>query len=245
VDSVTALLVRDPSGVERLVTLGARAVTIGREVGCDVRLESQYVSQRHARIEQQTAGAVLVDLDSLNGCFVNERRIRNAVPISAGDVIGIADVSIRCLARLTIAPATQRYDRRLIHPAPPPAETLIAGGHEGTGAAPASTARGRRHPADALRVLTRTHEVWLGQSPPVKRLSAQEFKLLEYLYDHRDRVCTRQELGDGIWTADNWDLNMLYRLIHRLKDKIEPEGAGAEKPRYVQTVPQIGYRLTP
>ncbi len=57
-------------------------------------------------------------------------------------------------------------------------------------------------------------------------------------YEHRDRVCTRQELGDAIWGAGNWDPNML----HRLKEKVEPD---PEKPRYVQTIPWVGYRVTP
>ena len=32
------------------------------------------------------------------------------------------------------------------------------------------------------------------------------------------------------------------QLVHRLKEKLEPEPA---KPRYLQTVPWVGYRLTP
>ncbi|MGH2353957.1 MAG: winged helix-turn-helix domain-containing protein, partial [Chloroflexota bacterium] len=59
---------------------------------------------------------------------------------------------------------------------------------------------------------------------------------------HRDRVCVRQELGDAIWGAHNWDPNMLHRLVYRLKEKLEPN---PERPRYVQTVPWVGYRLTP
>ena len=52
---------------------------------------------------------------------------------------------------------------------------------------------------------------------------------------------TRRELGDAIWGRDQWDPNMLHRLVHRLKEKIEPN---PDKPRYVQTVPWVGYRLT-
>jgi DNA-binding response OmpR family regulator len=35
---------------------------------------------------------------------------------------------------------------------------------------------------------------------------------------------------------------MLHRLVHRLKEKIEPT---PEKTRYIQTVPWVGYRVTP
>jgi DNA-binding response OmpR family regulator len=96
--------------------------------------------------------------------------------------------------------------------------------------------------ADTLRVDANTYEVLVAGQPLARRLSAQEFQLLSYLFEHRQRVCTRQELGDAIWGRDRWDPNMLHRLVHRLKEKLEPT---PDKPRYVQTVPWIGYRVTP
>jgi DNA-binding response OmpR family regulator len=101
-----------------------------------------------------------------------------------------------------------------------------------------------RPEADVLRVDPKLYEVWLGRNRPRRRLSAQEFQLLRHLYEHRERVCLRRELGDAVWGADNWDINMLHRLVSRLKEKIEPD-PDADQPRYVQTVPQIGYRVTP
>ena len=190
VDRVTALLVKDQSGVERLIALPAEAVTIGRKVGCGIRLESPYVSRQHARIEQKAAGTVLVDLDSENGCFVNDRRVRTAVPLSAGDVIGIADVSIRCLAQLSVPPPTQRYERSLVRPAQMEGDeaTRATGANETPPAAAAPPksaapqARAGKRAAAVLRVQARTHEVWLGPAPPEKHLSAQDFKLPAYLY---------------------------------------------------------------
>jgi DNA-binding response OmpR family regulator len=85
------------------------------------------------------------------------------------------------------------------------------------------------------------YEVWIGPRRLDRRLSAQEFELLRYLYERTDRVCTRRELGDAIWDEGNWDANMLHRLVHRLKEKLEPK---PDSRRYVQTVPQVGYRLT-
>ena len=35
---------------------------------------------------------------------------------------------------------------------------------------------------------------------------------------------------------------MLHRLVSRLKEKVEP---APERPRYIQTVPWVSYRLTP
>ena len=97
------------------------------------------------------------------------------------------------------------------------------------------------HGADRLCVDAQLHEVRIGARRLERRLSAQEFELLRYLYEHHERVCSRRELGDMIWGDGNWDPNMLHRLVHRLKAKVEPR---PETPCYVQTVPQIGYRLT-
>ncbi len=85
-----------------------------------------------------------------------------------------------------------------------------------------------------------THEVLLGRTPIRPRLSRLEFRLLSLLHEAGGAVCGRTELGDSIWGSDQWDLNMLHRLIHRLKEKIEPS---PEQPRYIVTVSGVGYRL--
>ena len=65
---------------------------------------------------------------------------------------------------------------------------------------------------------------------------------MHYLYEHAGRVCTRQELGDAVWGRDRWDAAMLYRLVRRVKEKLEPQPA---HPRYLRNVPGFGYRLAP
>ncbi|MGH2354808.1 MAG: winged helix-turn-helix domain-containing protein, partial [Chloroflexota bacterium] len=97
-------------------------------------------------------------------------------------------------------------------------------------------------PGGALRVDSQTYSVWRGAQPLPRPLSAQEFALVRYLYERCERVCARRELGDAIWGAGAWDPNMLHRLVRRVKEKLEPQ---PNRPRYLQTVPGIGYRLTP
>ena len=65
------------------------SVVVGREPGaCDVLLESDLISRRHARVEAGAGGRVeIVDLDSSNGTFVNGRRV-GRVLLSDGDRIG-------------------------------------------------------------------------------------------------------------------------------------------------------------
>lgn len=49
--------------------------TIGTSADCDVVLTDQYMSSRHATINYEEKSFTLVDLDSTNGSYVNERRI--------------------------------------------------------------------------------------------------------------------------------------------------------------------------
>lgn len=212
-DKVQTLVVKDPSGRERVVPLDRDVITLGRDLSCTIRLDSPYVSRQHARIELHDGNLVLVDLGSRNGSLVNGARVEGSVGLHAGDVVTIADTTIECLGEGPLDGTTRTF-----------------------------MAPKREPPADLLRVDAQAHQVWVGDSQHERRLSAQEFELLRYLYEHRDRVCTRQELGDAIWGAGNWDPNMLHRLVHRLKEKVEPN---PEKPRYVQTVPWVGYRVTP
>jgi DNA-binding response OmpR family regulator len=67
-----------------------------------------------------------------------------------------------------------------------------------------------------------------------------EFRLIALLHEAEGAVRERDQLGDAIWGEGQWDLNMLHRLVHRLKEKIEPT---IDKPRYIITVAGVGYRL--
>jgi hypothetical protein len=97
-----------------------------------------------------------------------------------------------------------------------------------------------RLPSSPLTVDESTHEVLIGTAPVRPRLSRLEFRLLALLHDAGGAICHRTELGDAVWGSGQWDVNMLHRLVHRLKEKIEPS---PEQPRYVITVPGVGYRL--
>ena len=213
-EPIRTILIRDTSGHERAVPVDQPVLTIGREPASTIRIDSLYVSRKHARIEQQGEQVVLVDLGSANGTALNGRRVQGTTELSPGDLVTIGDVTLECLAEDMADGRTRTLMAR--KPAPPP-------------------------PPDLLRVDPQAYEVYLGEQKLERRLSNQEFELLSYLYTNRDRVCQRQELGDAIWGQGNWDPNMLHRLVHRLKEKLEPN---PEKPRYVQTVPWVGYRLT-
>jgi len=69
--------------------LAAPAVMIGREPSSDVFLDDVTVSRRHAEVEVGERGVVLRDLGSLNGTYVNRRRIEGDEPLESGDEIQI------------------------------------------------------------------------------------------------------------------------------------------------------------
>jgi pSer/pThr/pTyr-binding forkhead associated (FHA) protein len=64
--------------------------TIGRE-GCDVILPDPEVSRRHARLGGEASLPAIDDLGSLNGTFVNDRRIDATTALRAGDVVRLGN----------------------------------------------------------------------------------------------------------------------------------------------------------
>ncbi len=91
-----------------------------------------------------------------------------------------------------------------------------------------------------IRVDVRTWEVWVEGRSLKEKLSPLEFKLLAYLCSHPDAVSTRDELGAELWGEGAYTHEMLRQVVHRLKRRLEPDPAN---PRYITTVPGVGYRL--
>jgi pSer/pThr/pTyr-binding forkhead associated (FHA) protein len=68
-------------------TASGACVRIGRDPANDLVLTSEIVSARHALIEQSGTIALLRDLQSSNGVFLNGARIAGSSRLSVGDVI--------------------------------------------------------------------------------------------------------------------------------------------------------------
>jgi pSer/pThr/pTyr-binding forkhead associated (FHA) protein len=66
---------------------------VGRSVDCGVRLDSTDVSRRHARIIINDDQAMLEDLGSTNGTFVNGARITSPVSLSDGMTIAFGSIT--------------------------------------------------------------------------------------------------------------------------------------------------------
>lgn len=59
--------------------------SIGRDGGCDLLIEHTTVSRWHARLDRVDGGWVLADAGSTNGTRVNGWRVRQPMPVHAGD----------------------------------------------------------------------------------------------------------------------------------------------------------------
>ncbi|MFQ5504688.1 MAG: SpoIIE family protein phosphatase [Planctomycetota bacterium] len=79
----------------RRVELTSSEILIGRHEDCQLSLDSEAVSRRHARVFRGAAGFFVEDLGSRNGTRVNGRPISGSVALESGDVIEICDLELR------------------------------------------------------------------------------------------------------------------------------------------------------
>jgi hypothetical protein len=69
--------------------------TIGRRADNSLVIDDSYVSASHAEMMFDQGAWWLVDLDSRNGTFVNERPVRARTRIVRGDVVQFGRVAVR------------------------------------------------------------------------------------------------------------------------------------------------------
>lgn len=83
------------------------------------------------------------------------------------------------------------------------------------------------------------HQVQL-QGRPIQ-LSRTEYKLLSTLAQNAGRVMTHELLLERVWGAEyNREVDFIWVYISRLRRKVEPD---SRHPRYILTVPDVGYKL--
>lgn len=79
-------------------------------------------------------------------------------------------------------------------------------------------------------------------APAPEELTALEQHLLDYLKDHHDMICSKDELITAVWPEEKLVVGLrddsLTQLVHRLRDKIDPA-----KTNKIQTLPGRGYRF--
>ena len=85
-----ALVVRSGGGrAGETFPLDEDETTVGRSPECNIFLDDVTVSRRHAVVKRRGDQLEIEDLGSLNGTFLNRRRIESAAPVSDGDELQI------------------------------------------------------------------------------------------------------------------------------------------------------------
>ena len=83
-------------GMGSRYALRERPLVIGRGADCDIRIEDQSVSRRHARVEADAGTYCAVDLQSTNGTFVNNMPATKST-LNDGDYLRVGNCIYRFL----------------------------------------------------------------------------------------------------------------------------------------------------
>ena len=93
----------------------------------------------------------------------------------------------------------------------------------------------------AVRLEPSTRRVWNGTTE--LELPNKEFRILEYLLRHPNRVLTHRTLLEAVWgEASQEQPEYLRVFMGQLRKKLE---ADPSNPRYLVTEPWVGYRFNP
>ena len=148
-----SLEIVEGAGAGAMVAL-AGPMTVGRARDADLVLADELVSRHHAQVTPSGSGALVEDMGSRNGTFINGEAIHGPTHLSPGDQLqlGVTLVELRSAAQIAERPSA-------VHPVPPPlavpprAPDYLAGADTGDPpdlpASPSDPARDRAAPEPA------------------------------------------------------------------------------------------------
>lgn len=93
--SMLYLIVIEGTSVGRCYPLANAEITIGRQPGNTIVLADDSVSRNHARIAAERGQAIVTDLNSTNGTFVNGERVHGQQSLRPGDRVEIAGAAFQ------------------------------------------------------------------------------------------------------------------------------------------------------
>ena len=83
-----------PTFAPRIYSLPDEKITIGRSKECTIPLADRFLSRTHAEITRVDTEWFITDNGSVNGTFLNGKRLTERSPLRPGDVITIGDNEI-------------------------------------------------------------------------------------------------------------------------------------------------------
>ncbi|QDT77193.1 FHA domain-containing protein [Gimesia maris] len=82
---MTKFIIQSGKYKGKTLKLPDRNITIGRELDCDVRVSDPDVSRRHCELQIRDGQLYVVDQNSQNGTFVNDKPVKTESPLHPGD----------------------------------------------------------------------------------------------------------------------------------------------------------------
>ncbi|MFN0111899.1 MAG: MFS transporter [Blastocatellia bacterium] len=106
------LTIHQPDGITSEISLSAKPITLGKVAENDIVIADGAISRRHAEIEMRADGVFIKDLNSLNGTFVNGKKIsQQHWLLNDGDEISIGRTRISLHLLPAAAPETSVADK--------------------------------------------------------------------------------------------------------------------------------------
>jgi len=129
-DDVAQLVVIFGADLGKRIEIGQRIIEIGRAPSCDVPIDHESVSRRHARVLKKGKAYCVEDLGSTNGTYVNDGRVA-ARDLAQGDQLKIGRTIFKFMTGgnveasyheeiyrlMTFDGLTQIYNKRFFHEA--------------------------------------------------------------------------------------------------------------------------------
>lgn len=226
----------------REYTIGATAVVLGREAGCDIVVPSKDVSRRHAEILASPRGYVLVD-SSTNGTFVNGERVEGQRILARADVIRIGDHEFRFYAdRAAEAPPPSPEAEAQVAPAASPAasaagaaarlsDTMFGvGTAQPAGAPPTPEPRASGGAAPLGTLIVRSGQLKGARFPirvPVVNIGRADFNDIVIPDESVSGMHAKLQRREGIWViTDNDSTNGTFVDGERVRGEV-PLSPGA------------------
>jgi pSer/pThr/pTyr-binding forkhead associated (FHA) protein len=85
-------------------------VVIGRDATADLVIDDTQASRRHARIEPSAHGAIVEDLGSTNGTFINDNELHGRAELGPNDelIVGVTVMQVRTPQEVQRQPSAVR-----------------------------------------------------------------------------------------------------------------------------------------
>jgi diguanylate cyclase (GGDEF)-like protein len=72
---------------------------VGRNPDCTIPLEFQGISRKHFKVQVTGDNAIVQDLGSANGTFVNNTKIENGLTLNKGDMVKLGSIALKYLPK--------------------------------------------------------------------------------------------------------------------------------------------------